>query len=413
MNVLRTEILFLVSMFCVVIVQAGVPAADKKQPPAELLERAQSGKAEAQRLLGLLYRDGKSVEQDYKEALRWSRSAADQGNGLALDDLGYLYFLGWGVPQDYDIAKGYFKSAGRAGNPRGYFNLGECYFSGLGGEQNYERAVEYWKKAAEAGSGEAALALAMLYASGDGAPRDANEALRWCEMALKTTPTEALIFLGELQFQMGEDEKAVASWEKAAQKNSQQAKDLLRLKEWRRRKPEAGQFAYVAIPHIHQGYNNCGATSATMVLQFQGTKAGPYDVKRLCSSPIGTGSDWSELIAAAGKFQQRWELVTFSDDDPGFRQGTELLRRQLDSGRPVVIDFTVPSSSRPGEFAGHTVVAVGYVAANDWFILRDPAPKSPGLRILSTAELKKLWRSGGYTATARQVARPAIVIAKD
>src|SRR4051812_1800497 len=77
----------------------------------EVLDKAKNGDSSAQLAIGMRYRDGKGVERDFKEAIRWTRLAADQGNGAALDNLGFHYFQGWGVPQDFDVALGYFKSA--------------------------------------------------------------------------------------------------------------------------------------------------------------------------------------------------------------------------------------------------------------------------------------------------------------
>ena len=39
--------------------------------------------------------------QDYAEAARWYRKAAEQGNAIAQTNLGTMYFQGQGVPQDY------------------------------------------------------------------------------------------------------------------------------------------------------------------------------------------------------------------------------------------------------------------------------------------------------------------------
>ena len=41
---------------------------------------AEQGDAEAQLRLGIMYSKGKGVPQDYKEAAKWFRKAADQGN---------------------------------------------------------------------------------------------------------------------------------------------------------------------------------------------------------------------------------------------------------------------------------------------------------------------------------------------
>jgi TPR repeat protein len=52
--------------------------------------------------LGLpVYDDGDGVPQDYAEALKWYRKAADQGNASAQFNLGKMYDNGQGVPQDY------------------------------------------------------------------------------------------------------------------------------------------------------------------------------------------------------------------------------------------------------------------------------------------------------------------------
>jgi len=72
---------------------------------------------------------------------------------------------------------------------------------------------------------------------------------------------------------------------------AQQGADLLKLLDYRRRKPEPGKFALVSMPHIQQGWNNCGATSCAMLARSQGTKIGAWEFKRLCPSPVGTGTD--------------------------------------------------------------------------------------------------------------------------
>jgi uncharacterized protein len=51
--------------------------------------------------LGKMYDNGDGVPQDYVEALKWYRKAADQGNASALFNLGEMYDSGQGVPQDY------------------------------------------------------------------------------------------------------------------------------------------------------------------------------------------------------------------------------------------------------------------------------------------------------------------------
>ncbi|MCL2076455.1 MAG: sel1 repeat family protein [Betaproteobacteria bacterium] len=72
---------------------------------AEILtQRAESGDAEAQFYLGVMYESGRVVPQDYRQAVDWYRKAAEQGNADAQSNLVFMYYHGQGVPQDYVLA---------------------------------------------------------------------------------------------------------------------------------------------------------------------------------------------------------------------------------------------------------------------------------------------------------------------
>ncbi|MBI5439025.1 MAG: sel1 repeat family protein [Nitrosomonadales bacterium] len=61
---------------------------------------AQSGSAEAQYVLGMMYRAGRGVPHDYNEARKWYMLAAEQGHPIAQFYLGWIYVKGKGVPKD-------------------------------------------------------------------------------------------------------------------------------------------------------------------------------------------------------------------------------------------------------------------------------------------------------------------------
>jgi TPR repeat protein len=44
-----------------------------------------------------MYANGKGVEQDFKEAIKWFQKAADQGFAEAQYNLGFMYDKGQGV----------------------------------------------------------------------------------------------------------------------------------------------------------------------------------------------------------------------------------------------------------------------------------------------------------------------------
>ena len=61
---------------------------------------AQGGNAEAQYVLGMMYRAGRGVPHDYNEARKWYRLAAEQGHPIAQFYLGWIYAKGKGVPKN-------------------------------------------------------------------------------------------------------------------------------------------------------------------------------------------------------------------------------------------------------------------------------------------------------------------------
>lgn len=58
-----------------------------------------------------LYMEGRGVERNPAEAVRWPHLAAEQGYVVAQLDLGYLYGVGQGVPQDDAEALRWFRRA--------------------------------------------------------------------------------------------------------------------------------------------------------------------------------------------------------------------------------------------------------------------------------------------------------------
>lgn len=389
-------------------------------------QRAEAGDLNAQWQLSQLHREGKGMPKNEAEALAWAHRAADGGHPEAMDFVGSAFLRGSLIQRQPVIALGYFKAA--AGRfPQAAFNLGQCHFGAQGTEQDVPKALELWKKAAEGGHGRAAACAAMAYLSGEGIAPDPVLARRLAERAAELEDPSGLVLLGELLFREGKQEEAKTLWTKAAalrpvtptghpaqpsaNASAQQAADLLKLTPYRSRKGEPGRFAFVPMPHIHQGYNNCGATACATFARFHGATLGGWDFKRLCPSPLGTGTDWGHLLAASGKIGQKWKLVTFTPDDPGFAEATAMLKRELDAGRPVVVDFKYIGPQYPNGSAGHTLNVCGYIATEDLYILCNPAVGTPGIQLITSTDLKDFWRSDHYGAISKGVlSRPAFII---
>lgn len=391
-----------------------------------LQEKAGRGDAGAQLELAILFRDGgEGVKRDPAEAMRWAHAAADQGHAGAQDFVGWMYFTGSGVERNATLAAAYFQSAAEE-SAQAAWNLGQCLFAAQGVEQDVGKALAMWEKAAGMGHGRAASTAAMMWLSGEGVKPDAAKARQLAERAAALDDPNGLVLLGELHFQAGKLEEARAAWTRVSQMRptgptgtpeqpsaemaAQQGADLLRLMDYRRRKPEPGKVVLVPVPHVHQGWNNCGASSCAMYARALGGTAGGWDFKKLCPSPLGTGTDWADLVAAAPKIGQQWKLATFTADDDGFARATAFARAEMDAGRPLVIDFKYIGDRYPGGEAGHTLLLAGYIAAEDLYVLCNPAIATPGLHLITAADLKKYWRSDGYSHTSGGVlSRPAIV----
>ena len=71
-----------------------------------------------------MYEAGEGVPQDYAEAVRWYRKAADAGIAAAEYNLGRSYFTGHGVPQDYAEAFRWSRKAADSGHAAAQTNLG-------------------------------------------------------------------------------------------------------------------------------------------------------------------------------------------------------------------------------------------------------------------------------------------------
>lgn len=138
--------------------EKGLEAAQKGDFATALNEwraLAAQGDANAQYNLGVLYRDGKGVTQNYKEAVRWFRLSAAQWDADAQLSLGYMYENGQGVAQDYTQAVRWYRLSSAQGHAKGQFGLGYMYAVGQGVIQDNVYAHMWFNIAASNGDADA------------------------------------------------------------------------------------------------------------------------------------------------------------------------------------------------------------------------------------------------------------------
>jgi TPR repeat protein len=102
-----------------------------------------------------MYHDGRGVTQDYAEAARWFRKAADQGYSSAQFNLGLMYYHGQGMTRGYAEAARWFRKAADQGDAEAQFDLGLTYEHGEGVPQDYVQSRMWLDLAASRASGDA------------------------------------------------------------------------------------------------------------------------------------------------------------------------------------------------------------------------------------------------------------------
>ena len=122
---------------------------------AKLTPLAEEGRVKPQFYLGVMYDDGKGVSQDYVEAAKWYRLAAEADDAKAQNNLGEMYAEGKGVSQDYAEAEKWFRLAAEAKYVEAQNNLGLMYAEGKGIPQDYILAYAWYSRAIAKGNDEA------------------------------------------------------------------------------------------------------------------------------------------------------------------------------------------------------------------------------------------------------------------
>ena len=200
-----------------------------------LKAKAESGDANAQRLLGWSYQIGDGVPKDLGEALKWYRKSAVQGYSSAQNDVGKFYENGWVVAQDYVEAMKWYVLSANQGLSFAQHNLALLFYGGHGTPQNYPEAVKWFSKAAEQGHSTAAYFLGWLYCTGNGVEKSYASALFWYRKAASDGIAGAQLNLA-IMIENGQGvttnlEEAIKLYRRSAEQGNENAKKALeRLK---------------------------------------------------------------------------------------------------------------------------------------------------------------------------------------
>jgi len=162
---------------------------------------SQQGNADAQYLLGEMFRNGYMVPKDPAEAASLFHRAAKQGHADAQFALSGLLSVGLGVDRNDRLAAQWNLKAAHQGHVRAQLQMAYRCDLGDGVSANHVEAVRWYERAAENGAVDPNVGLA--YCSGSGVPEDLVSGHYWLSVYLESHPEDEEI--RELQTSCGSE----------------------------------------------------------------------------------------------------------------------------------------------------------------------------------------------------------------
>jgi TPR repeat protein len=273
--------------------------------PAVLLPKAMAGDLEAMFLLGTYYDDKEWVST---EGLKWLRAAAEKNHPRAQFRLGLLYKDGKGVKQDVKEAQKWFQKADGANLPLAAFSLGMLEWQGSLGPRSLEKTYSWCDRAApgltddaDRKDAEALAALGWMYQEGMGRPTDLKKAADFYKEAAEQgyAPVDTIVAGVYLQGKLGEVNRAEAErlLTKAAERGYAEAQVSLGelFDEYTGRKNPTGKDFKRAQPWYQkaadQGHGRALYRLGLIQLDGKGVAKNPVEANRLFQASVQKGTD--------------------------------------------------------------------------------------------------------------------------
>ena len=155
---------------------------------------ADSGSSFCQYVAGVLYAQGKGVQQDYSKALEYLNKSADNGEDKAQFQLAKMYLTGDGVEEDTGKGSHYMTEAVRNGNADAAEFMGRLFLN----DKNYKEAAILLLRAAKKGKTHAQFLIGLMFLQGQGVEENHSEGIRWLRKAAEGNNDDAKILLEKL-----------------------------------------------------------------------------------------------------------------------------------------------------------------------------------------------------------------------
>ena len=159
---------------------------------------AESGDGQAMNNLGVLYDQGKGLEEDPGRAGYWVERSARAGPPAGISNYGRMLESGRGIAENPQEAARWFDRAAREGQPEAQYNLGFLYEQGRGVRQDDRTAAIWYGRAAAQQQVEGMARLGHCYRTGRGVPKDIARATLLLYAAAMNGHAQAVRELEEL-----------------------------------------------------------------------------------------------------------------------------------------------------------------------------------------------------------------------
>jgi len=164
----------------------------------EFRELADTGHAQSQFSMGLIYHLGRGLTKDLAKAYSLYKASALQEHPPAINNLGMMYLNGDYVEKNQAVAFIMFERAS-AEHAQAKDNLGRCFENGWGAEQDIEQAMNFYELAGDDGYKLGYYHLAQLHEEGrGGAPVDIKQAITWYQTAGDNSFAKGYHRIGEI-----------------------------------------------------------------------------------------------------------------------------------------------------------------------------------------------------------------------
>lgn len=191
-------------VFLTIVAYAQPVKINESTPLDQVKSEAAKGNADAMLELGERMIQGKDIQPNAQDGLKWLQKAANAGKHEAWYDMGMVYSNGMGVTTDMEKALTFYREGARLGDANCQCSLGLFYQAGEkipGGVKTDLAAAEKWYRlAAEQNHTEAILHTAMLCLNTPQENPRVTEAAEWFLKGATLGDPEAQWSLGQCYF---------------------------------------------------------------------------------------------------------------------------------------------------------------------------------------------------------------------